>query len=388
MNSFIPFAIPDIGEEEINEVIDTLKSGWITTGPKVQRFEKDFAEFIGCKHALAVNSATAGLHLALDAIGLKKGDRVITTPYTFTATAEVVRYFDANVIFSDINPQTYNLCPDLLEKTLERECSQPDHNVKAIIPVHMAGQACEMDRISKLAKKYDLKVIEDAAHALPTTSNGKLIGTLSDITVFSFYATKTLATAEGGMVCFKDESYAKRIKVMRLHGFDRDAWDRYNTNQASWAYGVVAPGYKYNMTDISASMGIHQLAKMTKFHKRRVEIAQKYNQAFKELKGVQIPFIQNPNDKHAYHLYIIQVEAKKRDSLIEKMKEKGVGCSVHFIPLHIQPYWKEQYQLKESDFPISYDSFQKSISLPIYTKMSDEQVNKVISSLKLALEEF
>lgn len=378
---FIPFALPDLGDEEINEVVDSLRSGWVTTGPKVQRFEKEFAEFVGAKIALSVNSATSGLHLALDAIGIERGDKVIVPVTTFTATAEVVRYFDAHPVFCDIDPATWNIDIKELEKLLK---AHPAGTFKAVIPVHMAGQACEMDEVLALAKTHGLKVIEDAAHSFPTTYKGKLIGTLkSDITVFSFYATKTLCTAEGGMIVTENEDYAKRMKVMRLHGFDRDAWNRYNNaKQAAWFYSIVAPGYKYNMTDISASMGLHQLAKTKVFFEKRNAMATRYSTALSGVKGLCLPAIKRPEDQHAWHLYIISVPPDHRNNFIERMKDEGIGCSVHFIPLHIQPYWRDKYELKEGDFPMAMKSFGGVVSLPLYTKMTLEQEERVLGAVK------
>ena len=255
-NQFLPFALPDIGEDEISEVLDSLRSGWLTTGPKTKRFEGEFATFIGsgCK-AIAVNSATAGLHLALEAVGIGPGDEVITTPYTFTATAEVVRYLGADPVLVDIDQQTMNINPELIESVITPR-------TKAIIPVHFAGLACDMEAMLTIARRHGLKVIEDAAHALPSTCNSRLIGSLeSDATVFSFYATKTITTGEGGMIVTRNPEIAKRCQIMRLHGISRDAFDRYTSTKPSWYYEVVAPGYKYNMTDIAASLGIHQLKK-------------------------------------------------------------------------------------------------------------------------------
>ena len=378
----IPFAIPEIGAEEIDEVVDTLKSGWVTTGKKVQAFEELFASYIGCQHALAVNSATSGLHLALDAIGIKRGDKVIVPVNTFTSTAEVVRYFDADPIFCDIDADSFNISAKAIAQILESHLERD--KIKAIIPVHIAGMACDMDPILDLAKKYSLKIIEDAAHALPTTYQGKMIGTIGDITVYSFYATKTLCTAEGGMVVTNNDEYAKRIKVMRLHGFDRDAWDRYNSDRPSWYYSVVAPGFKYNMTDIAASMGIHQLKKIERFYQRRLEIAQQYNEAFKKLELIQVPKLEISDDKHAFHLYIIKVP--KRDTFIEELSKKQIGSSVHFIPLHLQPYWKEKYKLEDMDYPVAYQNFQQILSLPIYTKLNDKQVEFITAIVKQVYE--
>lgn len=381
--SSIPFALPEIGEEEINEVIDSMKSGWVTTGPKTKKFEEDFAEYIGATHALAVNSATSGLHLALDAIGIERGDKVIVPVNTFTSTAEVVRYFDADPIFCDVDPGTFNISIPALRELLE---SHPKlEEVKAIMPVHIAGQACEMDEIAEIANNYNLRIVEDAAHALPTTYKGKMIGTLSDVTVYSFYATKTLCTAEGGMVVTNNDDYAKRIKVMRLHGFNRDAWNRYNSDKPAWFYEIVAPGFKYNMPDLAAAMGIHQLAKADRFFERRNEIAGMYNEAFKDLEKVTTPLTKRSDDKHAFHLYILKVP--NRDEFIQKMSDKGVGTSVHFIPLHIQPYWQEKYNLNESDFPVAMENFSQIMSLPIYTKLTNTEVKKIISTVRETYEE-
>jgi dTDP-4-amino-4,6-dideoxygalactose transaminase len=378
---FLPFALPDIGEEEIAEVVDALRSGWITTGPKTKKFEEAFADFIGCRHALAVNSATAGLHLALDAIGLGRGDKVITTPYTFTATAEVIRYFDADPIFSDIDPRTFNLDVDALEQTIENAIAEHGTRVKAIIPVHIAGQSCQMGRIRDLAARHGLKVIEDAAHALPTTYDGQLVGTLSDLTVFSFYATKTIATGEGGMVVTNDDDMAKRIKMMRLHGFNRDAWDRYNSPKAAWYYEILAPGFKYNLTDLASALGLHQLAKARRFHAQRKAIAERYDAAFHGVDGLGIPHVERPQDDHAWHLYMLKVPKGHRDAFFEEMRLRGVGCSVHFIPLHLHPFWRERYGLKPQDFPAATSAFESELSLPIYTRMNDGDVERVISAV-------
>ncbi len=384
---YLPFALPDIRQEEIDEVVDSMKSGWITTGPKTVRFEQEFAKYIGCKHAFAVNSATSGLHLALDAIGIERGDKVITTPYTFTATSEVIRYFDADPVYCDIDERTLNIDPLLLETVVQAAVAEFGTKVKAIMPVHMAGQACDMKPILEIARRYGLKIVEDAAHALPTTYDGNLVGTMSDITVFSFYATKTLATAEGGMIVTDNDEMAKRIKVMRLHGFNRDAWDRYNSPKAAWYYEIVAPGYKYNMPDIAAAMGIHQLAKCEEFAMRRNQMAMRYQQELADLAGISLPFIARAEDRHAWHLYIVQMNPLWRDSFFDKMKEHGIGCSVHFIPLHMQPYWRDRYQLAPDAFPHALASFQRALSLPLYTKMTDEDQSRVIAAVKAVHKE-
>jgi len=381
MTDFLPFALPSIGEEEVAEVCDTLRSGWLTTGNKTKAFEQKFAKYVGVKNALAVNSATAGLHLALEAIGVGNNDKVLTTPYTFTATAEVIRYLGADPFFVDIDPKTFNIDARKIEAAI-------NDDVKAIMPVHFAGQACEMDVILSIAHDSHLKVIEDAAHALPTSYKGRMIGTLGDLTVYSFYVTKTIATGEGGMVVTNDKDYAERIKTMRLHGISRDVFDRYQSTKPSWYYEVVAPGYKYNMTDIAASIGIHQLKKANFFQERREYIANRYTRAFKDSPLVT-PFVARPDDVHAWHLYVVQLKlediAISRDRFIELMSEEGVGTSVHFIPLHIQPYWRDRYGFKPEDFPVAYDVYQRAVSLPIYPKMTEQDIERVINAVRKIL---
>jgi dTDP-4-amino-4,6-dideoxygalactose transaminase len=328
-----------------------------------------------------VNSATAGLHLALEAIGIGPGDEVITTTYTFTATAEVVRYLGANPVLVDIDPTTFNIDPNAIEKAITSK-------TKAIIPVHFAGLACDMDAILEIAARHGLKVIEDAAHAIPTTSGGQLIGSLqSDATVYSFYATKTLATGEGGMIATRNPEIAARCRVMRLHGISRDAFDRYSSKTPSWYYEVVAPGFKYNMTDIAASLGIHQLKKVYRFQQRRAEIAQSYNQAFADL-PVLLPPQAPKKDMHAWHLYVLRLTENapvQRDRFIELMAEAGIGCSVHFIPLHLHPYWRDQYSYQPDDFPHTCKMYQAIVSLPIYTRMTAADVDRVIAAVRSIL---
>jgi dTDP-4-amino-4,6-dideoxygalactose transaminase len=379
MSDFLPFALPDIGEDEINEVVDALRSGWVTTGPKTKQFEADFIQYLGGGlEAVSVNSATAGLHLALEAIGIKEGDEVITTPYTFTATAEVIRYLGAHPVFVDIDPKTFNINPEKIEAKITSK-------TKAIVPVHFAGLACDMDKILAIAKKHNLKVVEDAAHSLPTRYKNKIIGQLeSDFTVFSFYATKTITTGEGGMIVTKDAELAKRCRTMRLHGINRDAFDRYTSKKPAWYYEVVAPGFKYNLTDIASAMGIHQLKKADKFQKRRQDMAVKYNEALKDLDLV-FPPMAEAGDLHSWHLYVLRLGKSvsvTRDDFIQKMSDLGVGCSVHFIPLHLQPYWKETYKLSPSDFPNALANFERAVSLPLYTKMTDADQDRVIEAVK------
>ncbi|MCV2420407.1 DegT/DnrJ/EryC1/StrS family aminotransferase [Paucibacter sp. DJ2R-2] len=377
---FLPFALPEIGEDEINEVVDSLRSGWVTTGPKAKRFEQDFAAFLGDPQmeCVAVNSATAGLHLALEAMGIGPGDEVITTTHTFTATAEVVRYLGADVVLVDIDPATLNIDPKQVEAAITPR-------TRCIIPVHYAGLAVDMIAILDIARKHGLRVLEDAAHALPATLEKELIGTMgSDATVFSFYANKTMTTGEGGMLVTRNAELAKRARVMRLHGMNRDAFDRFTAKTPSWYYEIVAPGFKYNMTDIAAAMGIHQLKRIPAFQARREQIAQAYLAAFADLPLVLPPQAQ-AGDVHSWHLFVLRLAdglAMSRDEFIERMFTAGIGCSVHYIPLHLQPYWRDRYQLRAEQFPHSQRAFERMLSIPLYTAMSDADVQRVIAAVR------
>jgi dTDP-4-amino-4,6-dideoxygalactose transaminase len=380
---FLPFALPEIGEEEIAEVVDTLRSGWVTTGPKAKRFEEDFVEFLGdaTLQALAVNSATAGLHLALEALGIGSGDEVITTTHTFTATAEVARYLGADVVLVDIDPRTLCIDPKLVEAAITPR-------TKAILPVHYAGLAADMGALLAIARKHGLKVVEDAAHALPTTCEGRLIGTLdSDVTVFSFYANKTITTGEGGMVVTRDAALAQRMRTMRLHGMSRDAFDRFTAKVPSWYYEIVAPGFKYNLTDIAAALGIHQLKRARAFQAQRERLALAYDEAFAGLPVITPPRAAQ-GDQHAWHLYVLQLadDARNgRDALIERLFAAGIGCSVHYIPLHLQPYWRERYALKAEQFPHSQRAYGRMVSLPLYTRMDESDVERVAAAVRGAV---
>ena len=381
-NNFIPFALPEIGDEEINEVVDTLRSGWVTTGPKTRIFENKFEDYIGENvTAIAVNSATSGLHLALEAIGIGEGDEVITTTLTFTATAEVIRYLGADVRFVDVDPATLNISIDGIRNAISNK-------TKAIIPVHYAGLSCEMDEIFSIADEFGLKVIEDAAHALPTSYKEKMIGTLrSDATVFSFYANKTMTTGEGGMVVTKSSEIANRIKIMRLHGINRDAFDRFRSEKPAWYYEVVAPGFKYNLTDIASAIGLHQLAKLPSFLDRRVYLANRYYHALKHLPLI-LPADAKDGDIHSWHLYVIRLDDNAevtRDELIQYLSDKGIGTSVHYVPLHRHPYWRESYSLLPEMFPIADKAYLNMLSIPLYTAMTDEQQDRVITALIEAL---
>ncbi len=380
-DSFLPFALPDIGEEEILEVTDTLRSGWITTGPKTREFERAFATFLGGNvSAVAVNSATAGLHLALEALNVGPGDEVITTTHTFTATAEVARYLGAEPVLVDVDPST--LCIDV--QAVERAITP---RTKVILPVHFGGYPADMDGILRLAKHHKVSVVEDAAHALPTTYRGTLIGKLeSDVTVFSFYANKTMTTGEGGMLVTRRDDIAKRARVMCLHGINRDAFDRFTAKVPSWYYEIVAPGYKYNLTDIAAAIGLHQLKKARAFRNRRAAIAARYDAALADL-PLELPPRPIDRNSHAWHLYVIRLnEAANiaRDSFIERLFAMGVACSVHYIPLHCHPYWRDRYRLTNEQFPASQRAFERSVSLPIYTKMTDADVERVIAAVRAA----
>ncbi|MDO9284208.1 MAG: DegT/DnrJ/EryC1/StrS family aminotransferase [Aquabacterium sp.] len=382
---FLPFALPEIGEDDIAEVVDTLRSGWITTGPKAKRFEADFKTWLGDAgdnieglHCIAVNSATAGLHLALEAIGIGPGDEVITTTHTFTATAEVVRYLGADVKLVDIDPTTLNIDPRLIEAAVTPK-------TRAIMPVHYAGLAADMPAILAIARRHGLKVVEDAAHALPTTSAGRRVGTLdSDATVFSFYANKTMTTGEGGMLVTRDAALAKRAQIMRLHGMSRDAFDRFTATVPSWYYEIVAPGFKYNLTDIAAALGIHQLKKAHAFAQRRAAIASCYNAAFADLPVITAP--EAPaGELHPWHLYVLRLlpaAGIHRDAFIERLFALGIGCSVHYIPLHLQPYWRDRYGLRAEDFPASQHAYEQMLSLPIYSRMSDADTDRVIAAVR------
>jgi len=377
-STYLPFAFPDTDDEEITEVADAIRSGWVTSGPKVQQFEADFARLIGARFAVAVNSCTAALHLALDAIGLKRGDEVITTPITFAATTEVVRYFDARPVFIDVDPTTLNMDVNLIESAITSK-------TRAIIPVHLAGLPVDMSTLCSIARERNIKVVEDAAHSLPTVYNHRTQNSLGDIVCFSFYATKTLTTGEGGMICTENEAWADHCRFMSLHGISRDAWKRYS-EEGSWYYEILAPGYKYNMTDVAAAMGLAQLRKVEKMWKRRAEIAHMYNQAFSTIPALQTPFTPGDDVGHAWHLYILRLNLEKlsidRDKFIDELRRYKIGTSVHFIPLHIHPYYRKTYGYNPQDYPVAFREYQRIISLPIYSRMSDQDVFDVIEAVQ------
>ena len=377
-DQFIPFALPEIGDEEIEAVVSCLKSGWLTTGPVAKQFEEDFATLIDPgTNAVAINSATMGLMLALESFGVAPGDEVIVPTYTFSATAMVAVHLGAKPVLVDVETGSLNIDPTKLELAITKK-------TKAIVPVHFAGLACNMDAINAIARKHSIKVVEDAAHALPATYKGKTIGAgTSDATVYSFYATKTITCGEGGMMVSRDDELVKRWRIMRLHGISRDAFDRYTAPGSKWYYEIVAPGAKCNLTDLAASIGIEQLKKCHKFQARRQQIAEIYLDAFKDL-PLQLPLMASTGDMHAWHLFVIRLGDTKitRDEFIAKMVDLGIGCSVHFIPLHLHPYYQETLGYKQGDLPVAEHAFERAVSLPIYTKMSDEEVNRVVAAVR------
>jgi dTDP-4-amino-4,6-dideoxygalactose transaminase len=377
-SSFVPFARPDIGEGEITSVVESLRSGWLTTGPNAAAFEEEFSEFVGGQaEAIAVNSATAGLHLAVDALGLGPGDEVLVPTWTFTATAEIVRYTGATPVPVDIDAADLNLDFEAARQAITSR-------TRALIPVHFAGLPLDRAVLESFAREHGLYVIEDAAHAFPARSHGRITGNSeSEAVIFSFYATKTITTGEGGMLLTKNRELASRARKMRLHGIDRDVFNRYHTEQPSWQYDVVAPGFKYNMTDMAAAMGRVQLARAGAMRDARARIAGIYQEAFCGL-PVILPALGAAGD-HAWHLYVLRLtndSGISRDDFVAGMARRGVGTSVHFTPLHMLSYWRETYSLRSTDFPIATEAFHQVVSLPLFSKMSDSQIEKVVTSVR------
>ena len=378
----IPFSAPDIGEEEIAAVVDCMRSGWLTTGPRAKQFEADVAAFLGGGvQTVAVNSATAGLLLAFEAMGLEPGDEVITTTYTFTATAMAAVHLGGKPVLVDIDPKTLNIDPERIKLAITDK-------TKIIVPVHLGGLSCDMDAILAIARPRGIKVVEDAAHAIPTTWKGRLIGADSaDATVYSFYANKTITTGEGGMVTTASQAVADRCRVMRLHGMSRDAFDRYRSAKSTWYYEIVAPGYKCNMTDVAAAVGIEQLKKARLFQARREVIAKRYNEAFKDL-PLTLPAEAPEGDIHAWHLYVVRLNEGapiSRDDFTKAMSAAKINCSVHYIPLHRHPYWKEALEVSDNMFPVATDAFRRAVSLPLYSKMTEAEQDRVISTVRKLL---
>ncbi|HDD24046.1 MAG: UDP-4-amino-4,6-dideoxy-N-acetyl-beta-L-altrosamine transaminase [Chloroflexi bacterium] len=374
--TFLPFNQPDIGQAEIDEVVDTLRSGWITTGPKTKEFERRFAEYIGVRHAIAVNSCTGGLHIALAAAGVGPGDEVIVPTMTFCATANVVVHLGATPIVVDVEPDTLNIDPQCLEAAITPR-------TKAVIPVHLYGHPCDMDRISEIAKVHRLLIIEDAAHAVAAEWRGRRVGTLSPATVFSFYATKNLTTAEGGMITTDDDEYGERMRVWSLHGISRDAWKRYSA-EGSWYYEVSVPGFKYNLADLQSALGLHQLARLEVMVQRRTELAARYHAGLCDLPEIELPTVRS-GIRHAWHLYVIRLRLERleinRAEFIERLKSEGIGTSVHFIPLHRHPYYRNRFGFQPADFPVADAAYERLISLPLYTRMTERDVDDVVKAV-------
>ena len=374
--SFLPFCVPHIGDREIEEVVATLRSGWITTGPRTKEFEKLFGQYVGARHAIAVSSCTAALHIALAATGVGPGDEVITSPLTFCSTANVVIHLGATPVFADICDD-YNIDPAELRKRITPR-------TRAIIPVHHSGQPCRMDEILGCAAEHRLPVIEDAAHATGAAYRGRMIGSIGDVTAFSFYAIKNMTTAEGGMITTDDDELAEQMRILSLHGISKDAWKRYGST-GSWYYEVTCPGYKCNMTDIQAALGIHQLDRLPGFLEVRRRYARMYDEMLGGMPEISVPVV-HPDVHHARHLYVIRLNleclAIDRGEFIEELRSEKIGASVHFIPVHLHPYYRERYGYARGDFPVAESTYDRIISLPLCPKMTEEDLGDVVAAVK------
>ncbi len=372
---FLPFSPPAIGEEEILEVVDTLRSSWITTGPKTKRFESEFAALVQAPATLALNSCTAALHTALKTAGIGPGDEVITTPMTFTASVNVIEHVGAKPVLVDVEPDTLNIDPGEVEAAITPR-------TRAILPVHYAGHPADLDPLHALAGVYRLVVIEDAAHALPACYRGRAIGSGVNPVAFSFYATKNLTTAEGGMLT-GDPDFLARARMMSLHGMSRDAWKRYDKG-GSWFYEVLLPGFKYNMTDIQAALGLCQLRKLERFQQRRRDVVSQYNRAFTDVPALEAP-VMRPDIEHAWHLYVLRLHLEAltidRDRFIQELTERNIGTSVHFIPIHLHPYYRDKYGFTSGSFPVAYGNYRRMLSLPLNPGLTDRDVDDVIAAV-------
>lgn len=374
---FLPFALPLLGEEEIDEVVDTLRSGWLTTGPKTYRFEEAFREYTGATHAVGLNSCTGALHLSLLALQVGPGDEVITTPLTFAASGNTILMTGARPVFVDVEADTYNLNPRAAEEAISKD-------TKAILIVHYGGLPADMQAFLKLGERYSLQIIEDAAHAAGAHYGSRKIGSVSSATCFSFYATKTITTGEGGMFTTDSRGLADRVRQLSLHGLSRDAWKRFQ-GKGSWYYEIAELGYKYNMTDIQAAIGLHQLRKIDVFTARRRAIAKRYDEAFAPLEEVFLPPRDNEHSDHIYHLYTLRIALDRitisRDRFIEALRAENIGSSVHFIPLHLHPYYRKVFSHRLGDYPVTEAVFESVVSVPIYPAMTDQDVNDVITAV-------
>ncbi len=393
---FLPFSVPTIGEEEIAEVADSLRSGWVTTGPKTKRFEEQFQEYTGAKHAIAVNSCTAGLHIALTALGIGPGDEVIVPTLTFCSTANVVVHLGARPVLVDVE-EDFNVTPEGIEQAITSR-------TKAIVPVHYGGQPCDLRGIYAIAARYGLPVVEDAAHAVGASYAGHKIGSdqlalsllgrrgpeVKVVTCFSFYATKNMTTGEGGMITTANDQLAERMRLLSLHGMSRDAWKRY-TSAGSWYYEVVAAGYKYNMTDIQAALGIHQLRKLDAFIAARQRCVRLYDQAFADLPEIETP-ITHPDRSHVYHLYVIRLNLERltidRAQFIEELKALNIGTSVHFVPVHLHPFYRETFGYVPGDCPVAHRIYERIISLPLFPCMSEDDVQDVVHAVNTVISAY
>lgn len=377
MREYIHFAKPLFGEEEKKEVIEALESGWVTLGPRTKSFEEQLASYIGCKYAIAVTSCTAGLHLSLLAAGIGKGDEVITTIFTFAATSNTIIHVGATPIFVDIDQMTFNIDPNLIEKKITPK-------TKALMVMDYGGQPADYEKIVKIAKKHNLILIEDAATAIGASYKKKMVGNISTLTSFSFHPIKNISTGDGGVVTTNNKKYADRLAVLRLHGMNKDAWKRHS-KIGSWRYDIVDAGYKYNMTDIQAALGIHQLKKLDNFIKKRERYAKIYDNAFSKVLEITTPYV-SPDVRHARNLYTIQINFRNlkitRDEVVDHLKEKNIGVSVYYIPLYMFSYYKKKFSLQRKDFPIADKVFRNMLSLPLYPAMTEEDIFYIVKTLK------
>lgn len=375
-NKFIVFGSPRVEQDEIDEVVDSIKTGWLSAGPKVVRFEEDFKKYMKADYAVAVNSCTAGLFLSLVAAGIGEEDEVITTPFTFAATANVIIHRGAKPVFVDVNPQTMNIDPEQIERKITKR-------TRAIIPVHFAGRACDMDAIGRIARKHRLLVIQDAAHSLETLYHGKKIGDFGDMTAFSFYATKNLTTGEGGMVTTSNRKWAEAIQVLASQGMTRGAWRRYS-DKGFKQYRIILPGFKFNMMDMQAAIGIHQLRKIEKFLKIREKIWSAYDRAF-ENQPLQVPAPAEPKTRHARHLYTVLLDLGalkiNRDQFQQELFKMGIGTGVHFISLHLHPYYRKTFRFKPGDFPAAAYLSERTLSLPLSAKLTSADVSRIVGAV-------
>jgi dTDP-4-amino-4,6-dideoxygalactose transaminase len=374
---FLPYNLPDISDAEVDAVVETMRSGWLAPGPRVRAFEADFAAWCGAKHAVAVDSATAGMHLALVALGIGPGDEVITTPMTFAATVNVIIHAGATPVLADICIDDYCIDPAAVERAITPR-------TKAIMPVHHGGSACRMDEILAAARRHGLRIVEDAAHALGTRIAGRAVGTFGDATVFSFYPTKNITSGRGGMLTTDDDALAERCRLLALHGMSDDAWDRYS-DRGSWAYRVLAAGYNYAMSDIQAALGHAQFQRLDAFQHQRTRLARRYTERFAGMPELVLP-AERDGTTHAWHLYVVRLRPERltlsRDTFIQELRRRGIGTSVHFIPIHHHPYYRETFGWAPGDFPVADEAFATMISLPLYTRMTETEVDRVATAVE------